>query len=299
MKLPMNALSDRAEPGPEFKSRVARLLGASPNSFTRVLGGYTPAARWIVRTDARSYFVKAATTPLTAEFLRREMRIYAAVTATFVPELVAAEDDARQPVLVLEDLSGHEWPPPWTAASVDAMLQIIHEMHATRASIEPYVDIHGSHSPGWSEIARDPQPFLGLGLASSSWLEHALPHLMAGESRCLTEGHALTHMDLRSDNMCVRGGRAMLIDWNLACLSNPKLDLGFWLPSLEYEGGPAPETLLPDAPEVAAFVSGFFACRAGLADIPDAPRVRLVQRQQLQTAMPWAIRALDLPPMTG
>ena len=85
------------------------------------------------------------------------------------------------------------------------------------------------------------------------------------------------------------------MDWNLACLSNPNLDLGFWLPSLAYEGGPKPEEILPVAPEIAAWVSGFFAARAGLPAIPDAPRVRLVQRQQLETALPWVSRTLGLP----
>ena len=46
----------------------------------------------------------------------------------------------------------------------------------------------------------------------------------------------------------------------------------------------------------AARVSGFFAARAGLPGISDAPRVRVVQRQQLATALPWVARALDLPP---
>ncbi len=58
---------------------------------------------------------------------------------------------------------------------------------------------------------------------------------------------------------------------------------------------PQPEELLPDAPEIAAWVSGYFASRAGLPDIPSAPRVRKVQREQLSTALPWAIRALGLP----
>jgi len=48
------------------------------------------------------------------------------------------------------------------------------------------------------------------------------------------------------------------------------------------------------APEVAAWVSGFFAARAGLPDIPDAPSARRVQREQLSTALPWAQRALHL-----
>jgi hypothetical protein len=66
------------------------------------------------------------------------------------------------------------------------------------------------------------------------------------------------------------------------------------LPSLHYEGGPPPEAILPGAPEVAAWVAGFFAARAGLPIIPDAPAVRRVQREQLSTALPWAQRALGL-----
>jgi thiamine kinase-like enzyme len=132
-------------------------------------------------------------------------------------------------------------------------------------------------------------------MAGQAWLKASLPLLIAYQEQCKTDGDALTHMDLRSDNMCVTESKAIFIDWNLACLSNPKLDLGFWLPSLAYEGGPKPEAILADAPEIAAWVSGFFAARAGLPTIPDAPHVRLVQQQQLETALPWVIRALELP----
>jgi hypothetical protein len=77
------------------------------------------------------------------------------------------------------------------------------------------------------------------------------------------------------------------------------IDLAFWLPSLHAEGGPPPEASLPDAPEWAAMVSGFFAARAGLPLIPSAPQVREVQLFQLRTALPWAVRALGLPPLDG
>jgi hypothetical protein len=43
-------------------------------------------------------------------------------------------------------------------------------------------------------------------------------------------------------------------------------------------------------------MSGFFAARAGLPPIPTAPHVREVQLAQLRTALPWAARALGLPP---
>ena len=78
------------------------------------MGGYTPADRWICETDSCTFFVKVATTPLTAQFLRKEIQNYATVRASFMPERIAAEDHEEEPILILEDLSGHYWPPPWT-----------------------------------------------------------------------------------------------------------------------------------------------------------------------------------------
>ena len=49
---------------------------------------------------------------------------------------------------------------------------------------------------------------------------------------------------MRSDNLCIRDGRAYLVDWNCACLGNPELDLAAWLPSLACEGGPQPYVAL-------------------------------------------------------
>ena len=59
------------------------------------------------------------------------------------------------------------------------------------------------------------------------------------------------------------------------------------------------EEILPGAGPLAAVISGYFAQRAGLPKIPTAPRVRQVQRKQLGTALPWAARALGLPPLDG
>ncbi|HEY9010449.1 MAG TPA: hypothetical protein VIN06_05485, partial [Devosia sp.] len=148
-------------------------------------------------------------------------------------------------------------------------------------------------------VAADPVPFLSLGLVTADWLEQALPALVAAEGLCALRGDALTHLDLRSDNLSYTAEGVKFVDWAEACRSAGDVDLGFFLPSLAYEGGPLPEKLLPDRPDIAAVVSGFFAARAGLPDIPKAPFVRRVQREQLSTALPWAIRALGLPPSDG
>lgn len=275
--------------------RVTRLLGERPHAWSRASGGYTPADRWIAQLNRSSVFVKAATTLITAQSLRREFAVYERVKTDFVPEVLAWEDHPDEPLLVLEDLSHSYWPPPWDSKRVDEAIACIRRVHETKVQdILPYGVVHADRRPGWRDVAADPAPFLSLGLVTQDWLHSSLPAIIDAESACDPRGVALTHLDIRSDNICVGPHGAKLIDWSEACLSNPELDLGFWLPSLAFEGGPAPEELLPNRPEIAAWVSGFFASRAGLPIVPKAPRVRTVQREQLSTALPWLVRALGL-----
>ncbi len=176
------------------------------------------------------------------------------------------------------------------------MLAALQTLRASAAPLPSYETVHGGRAPGWAAVAAEPAPFLLLGVAGSRWLDHSLPALLEAEAACDPGGDAPTHWDVRSDNVCFTGEGVKLIDWPEACLSNPRMDIGCWLPSLAFEGGPDPETILPDAPEIAAWVSGYFAARAGLPIIPTAPNVRRVQREQLSVALPWAVRAVGLAP---
>jgi hypothetical protein len=281
----------------ELASRIERLVGARVESYSRVEGGYTAALRLLCRTTEAGFFAKVGTTPGTCQSLSREIHIYNSLSGDFMPRLVASEDRESEPVLIIEDLSSQHWPPPWDGRQIELTLAQINALHDAPASLETFAQVHGMSDSHWRAVADDPEPFLALGVADARWLDAALPTLIRYEESCPTEGDSLTHCDLRSDNICLTPGRAVFVDWNSACLSNPRLDLGFWLPSLTYESGLEPEKILPDAPEVAAWVSGFFAARAGLPVISDAPRVRAVQRRQLETALPWAARALGLPPL--
>jgi hypothetical protein len=253
----------------------------------------------LCKTTETSFFAKIGTTPETSKGLSREIRIYNSLSGDFMPRLVASEDHESEPILIIEDLSLQHWPPPWDERQIDLTLAQINTVHHTPASVETYAQVYGVSDANWQAVAADPEPFLALSMADAKWLEAALPILIQYEKTCPTAGGSLSHWDLRSDNICIMAKRAVFVDWNLACLANPRLDLGFWLPSLAYEGGPKPEKILPDAPEVAAWISGFFAARAGLPEISDAPRVRMVQLRQLETALPWAVRALNLPPLTN
>lgn len=281
---------------PELASRIEKLIGARVESYRRVEGGYTPALRLLCRASRASFFAKIGTSEGTSRSLGREIHVYNSLSGDFMPRLVASEEDEHQPILIIEDLSSYHWPPPWDERQIERTLAQIHALHNTRASVESYAEVH-EMSANWQMVAADPEPFLSLKLVDAKWLEAALPVLIEYEESCPTTGESLTHWDLRSDNICIARERVLFVDWNGACLSNPELDTGFWLPSLAYESGIEPEKILPRAPEVAAWVSGYFAARAGLPELSYAPRVRTVQRRQLSTALPWAARALYLPPL--
>jgi hypothetical protein len=283
---------------PAIEDQVAQRLGWRPVTWTPVEGGYTPAARYRVQRGSESAFVKIATTAVTRMHMQREIVVYQALSAPFQPHCYGWCDDAEHPFLVIEDLSAATWPPPWSDARIAALLDRIAELHAFDAPLRPYAEVHVARPPGWPTVLADPAPYLSLGLGDAAWLARSGPALAAAEAACSTEGTALTHWDLRSDNICFVDGRAVFIDWGGACLSNPRLDLGGLLPSLAHEGGPLPDDILPDAPEVAAWVCGYFAAHAGLPIIPDAPFVRRVQREQLVTSLGWACRALGLPSPT-
>jgi hypothetical protein len=287
-----------ANPDEAIANRVAHMLGWAPNQWREVRGGYTPAARYVVEAGSSRAFVKVATTPRTAMSLRHEGHAYGVVQPAFRPRLLGWQDDDTQPILVIEDLSDAAWPPPWRDEQVADAVACIKGLHASSADLPIFADRHG-REPGWGSVANEPELFLGLGLVTAHWLANALPALVEAERACATEGSAVTHWDIRSDNMAFTESGLKLIDWSEACLSNPDLDLAGWLPSLCFEGGPTPEHFLPHAPEVAAWISGYFAAHAGLPIIPNAPFVRRVQQEQLSTALPWVQRALRLAPLDG
>jgi hypothetical protein len=278
-------------------ARIEEIVGVRPVARRRAERGYTPAERWIMElADGRSVFVKAATNDLTTGWLRNEHRIYEALRAPFMPKLMGWEDGER-PILVLEDLSRAKWPPPWTDDRVASVLLMLEAVAGTPPPAWlPAASSSGFLERGWRSVEDDPGPLQSTGFVSERWLEQALLSLTNVADTCRLDGPNLLHLDVRSDNICFRAdGSAVLVDWNLAVVGNPRLDVAFWLPSLASEGGPQPEAVLPDAAPEAAFVSGFFAARAGQPPIPGAPAIRPLQLEQLRHALPWACRELGLP----
>jgi aminoglycoside phosphotransferase (APT) family kinase protein len=281
---------------PEVVARAERALSGRATSWTRVESrGWARNEHWtLVLADGTRAFAKSAWLEPSVTWMRGEREVYECVSGPFMPRLLGWEDGER-PLLVLEDLTeGAYFPPPWRPGDVEAVLATLAELaEAPGRGLPPFPE----RWPQWTAVADDPAPFLSLGMASSEWLERALPELLAAESAVTFAGTAVLHGDVRSDNLCIRGDRAVLVDWNHACLGNPGFDVAAWLPSLALEGGPQPDEVADAAvSRFAVAIAGFFAARAGLPPHEGAPLVRGFQLAQLRVALPWACRVLGIEP---
>jgi hypothetical protein len=85
--------------------RLTRLLGQEVRELRPVRsGGYSVAFHALAELeDGTTAFVKAATERVTAEFIRKEERVYRVLDGPFMPRLLAL-DESEPPLLVLEDL---------------------------------------------------------------------------------------------------------------------------------------------------------------------------------------------------
>jgi hypothetical protein len=255
-------------------------------------GGYTPALRQRARlVDGSTVFVKVPTNDVTRRMLEQEIEAYVALgRQPFAPEVLAATPE----VLVLEDLSRSRWPPPWGSGDVDRVLATAELVAGTATGPLPSIEERwGGDIRCWGEV--DVDAVAGLGF-DRGWVARLTDAGREIEASATFDGDALLHMDLRSDNLCLAGDRVVLVDWNGACRGERGLDEAVWAPSLALEGGPDPWDLLPRAAvHHVAFLTGYFASRAPLPTIPDAPRVRPFQLAQLRVALPWFSRVVDVP----
>jgi hypothetical protein len=278
-------------------------MSAGVTSLEPVRGrGYTAARRYrATLDDGRAVFAKLAVDELTAGWLREEYLVYSHVSGPFIPPLLGWDDDGAAPLLVLPDLGDSLDAPPWDDARIAAVLASLDEISAAPAPprLESAERFHLGDR--WESVAQDPEPFLSLGLCSREWLDANFGALDEAARAAPFDGDRLVHLDVRSDNIAFVEGRAVLVDWNWASVGNPELDLAAWAPSVAAEGGPAPEELAPGADAgFAAALAGLWGAAAGRPPPPTAdPTLRGAQLAQLRVALPWACRALGLPPPDG
>jgi len=281
------------------QAEIERIVGTRVDALEHVEGrGYTQAGRHrALLDDGRSVFVKSAVDDLSAGWLRTEIAAYTTLRGSFLPVFHGWGEREGLPLIVLEDLGDAHWPPPWRDSDVAAVLRALRELTSSPVpeGVGPLARADLAYE--WREVERDPEPFLSTGVADRAWLAENLAQLRDAAESASFAGNELLHLDVRSDNIAIRDGRAVLVDWNWICVGNAVLDLVGWAPSLYLEGGPRPDEFVtaPEAVGFAAALAGFWAAHAGLPPPPTAaPRLRESQRRSLGVVLPWACRLLGI-----
>lgn len=282
---------------------TASTLGSSPASWSRVHQGYAGYDRFLLELeDGRSVFAKAAVSEPTSTWLRREWQVYSTACGPYMPVPLGWHDDLY-PVLFLEDLSGCFTAPPWDEHKVATVIATLDELADYDAPAELPALEEQEWVSGWEEVARNPLPFLSLGLGSPEWLERNLPYLISACYSAQLSGDALVHADVRSDNIAFRDGQALFVDWSWCSRGNELVDIVTWAPTLAAEGGPEPEDILPPGTpgvgEIAAVLAGLWSSQAGTPAPKHAPEIRALQRRHLRVSLPWVLRELGFEPLDG
>src|ERR1041385_7111981 len=116
-----------------MQEAVELIVGTRVVSLERVEGrGYTHAGRHrAFLDDGRTVFVKSAVDELTAGWLRVEIAVYTSVRGSFLAEFHGWAERDGLPLIVLEDLGGAYWPPPWREGDVAAVKNALVDIAAT------------------------------------------------------------------------------------------------------------------------------------------------------------------------
>ena len=317
------------EPKPEWitlprdlRGRIESRLRSEVRVATIAWGGYTPSATFrLALTDCREVFCKAVSTAhaprLRASFFaeRGYLRMASPISAFAPPFLGDAEADDWWAMLFtyIDDALPI---PPWDG-KISAVLARLGELHsvtpAAGLNVPPFAVRHL-----WRDLFSAPSGIAGLAslfadaAVAEHWLLRHRDTIVAVETAAATFRWqpGLMHLDLRSDNILYSQSRGVLfVDWPYLSVGPRIVDVGFLLPSLHAEGGPAPARGIElyeqitgmkfsddEIAAAAVLVAGFFAAHAHLAYVPETPRLRLLQRVQLYPALQWMCAMLNIEP---
>jgi len=286
---------------------AAGVGGGAPDAVRDVTGGFSPGATAVLQCAGRDIFVKAVGAELNPDspsMHRREAIISAALPdSPRFARLLDTYDDGAWVALAFEAIDGHAPRHPWQAAELETVMAGLSAMHdeltpSPAPSLEPLAVYARKLFGGWSTLAATGAPaaldhWAAAHLGRLAELEAGWPEACAGST--------LVHGDVRSDNVLLRGGGVVFVDWPHGAVGNPAFDVIGWAPSVVLEGGPRPEELLarhepsrqvdPDAVTVLlAAISGFFVSHSLGPAPPGLPTLRPFQAAQGEVALAWLRR---------
>jgi aminoglycoside phosphotransferase (APT) family kinase protein len=279
---------------------ITAASGAQATSRRHVVAGHTHAEKWLVELhDGRRAFVKAGAEPSARAQIEHEASVLRSVSAAYMPVLYGAATVDDWSVLVLEDLSGAAWPPPY-ADRGEALLETVAQV--ARTPPPPGLQRRPDGRPlgtYWQRIAANPEPVLALRLFSADWLARAQPILDAAESLAQLAGDDFLHDDVWAGNVCYTERGALLIDWASPTIGDRNIDLAYALLSIRASGTKPPPIDFPEEAAYAALLAGANAYQVTQPtdkSIRHASVLRAGWLHDLEFALDWASELLQLEP---
>jgi aminoglycoside phosphotransferase (APT) family kinase protein len=281
------------------RAAVEQELGSPVVEAVTQYGGFSPgAAVRVVCEDGRRAFVKAVGLSLNPDspgLHRAEIRAMSLLPDDLpAPQLLGSYDDGDWVALVLEDVDGRRPDLPWAGSDVPAIAAALDQLSSTQApeGLSTFADVvHALDS--WDLVAADRT---GVDAA----LLERLSEMTEAQSlaRDVSIGDALVHWDARADNVLIRDGRAVLLDWAWACRGAPWLDSLLLGMDFRIQGGPEPDGFLLAQPatrhadpshlrSVVACMVGVWAERARRPSPPGLPTIRAWQAHCRDHALRW------------
>jgi hypothetical protein len=274
-------------------------LGSPVVSARTQPGGFSPgvAAR-LACADGSTAFVKACGTSLNPDsprLHRAEVHALRHVPDSVPrPALLAAYDDGDWVAMLLEDVAGRHPHLPWTDQDVAATTSSLNRVAAVVG--DPALPTFAETAEvltGWDGVAAEPD-------GVPPGLVRRLPEMLDLQARAqeVTVGDGLVHWDARSDNVLLRDGEAVLLDWAWACRGAEWLDTLLLAVDFVIQGGPDPDgylretgpTAAADPRDLRAMVAtmvGFWADRARRPAPPGLPTIRRWQAHCGQRTQQW------------
>lgn len=295
-RLPWSSL-----PG-SVRSGVESMLGSPVVSVVPRVGGFSPGvAAGVVLADGRRAFVKAvgaALNPGALALYRHEVVVHGWLPRVpWTPALLGSWDDGEWVALAFSYVDAPTVPVPWTASSLDAVAALVRTMHDALGEAPadaPSVVASLDGADGWRRWASSGAPE-----GAPSWAVTRLDRLAALEASfgAAAEGAALLHMDLRHDNLLLRGSEVWVVDWPWAGRGAAWVDAVLLAVTVELYGGPpAREAFALCVPGVVpvealapvlAALSGYFVTNGVLPAPPGLPYLRAVQARQGEITAAW------------
>ncbi|MEV0650886.1 phosphotransferase [Phytomonospora sp. NPDC050363] len=229
----------------EVRAAVERELGGPIVSAPPAGGGFTGGfAAVVTAADGRSLFVKAAgpDKPHVASSYRREAEINVALPAGLpAPKMLFAESAGDWIVLGFEPVTGRAPTLPMAPADLDVMLAAWADAAERLAPVPQALRAAGIRT--LAEDAGDQFHNFTRAAAGEAPLHRAVSPRHLGELAELELGvypavaaDAVTHGDLRPDNMILTASGAMICDWNWPSIAAPWFDTVFLLITAHGDG---------------------------------------------------------------